>query len=204
MIRKNYNEGFSGRAPGLGKLPKNMAQFSGKIQCSNGKVLQFGPRDLFYKLNGINIDMPVRSGQLSSRSMVIMDLQNVFRPKNNRKPQVLYARQNWADLMDFACDAELEMIVLHKKQIRSEMLKENIWLAPPPSFPGKLLALLFRRFEKFEGDRNKGLVIVSPDEDDRAPEIMESVMLEMAHLNRLDPSFLDWIEKANRFCGIPV
>lgn len=204
MIRKNYSEGFSGRAPGFGKLPKNTAQFSGKIQCSNGKVLQFGSRDLFYKLNGISIDMPVRSGQLSNRSMVIMDLQNVFRPKNNRKPQVLYARQNWADLMDFASDAELEMIVLHKKQIRSEMLKENIWLAPPPSFPGKLLALLFRRFEKFEGDRNKGVVIVSPDEDDRAPEIMESVMLEMAHLNRLDPSFLDWIEKANRFCGIPV
>jgi tagaturonate reductase len=62
-----------------------------------------------------------------------------------------------------------------------------------------MLAVLFHRFEHFKGATDKGLTIILTKQIDSDAEILESIILELAHLNNLKPEFLDWIENANHF-----
>lgn len=172
----------------------------------SGKILQFGPGNMARRFVDLGIVDHLQEEACRERIMLVMSAQRLpaVTAKNSSSycNHVLYAKEQWADVLEHAADPALEIIILNKRTIREDILRDNIKLAPPFSFPGKLLALLFHRFKHFNGDTQKGISIVSVDDDQKSPEILESIMLEMAHLNGLDPCFLDWIENANRFYRI--
>lgn len=80
-------------------------------------------------------------------------------------------------------------------------MNEDIQLTPPSSFPGKLLAVLHARFEAFQGDVSRGLVIVPTELLPENGSKLEAIVLELAHLNNLSAAFIDWLESANSFCN---
>ncbi|NHE58249.1 tagaturonate reductase [Cyclobacterium plantarum] len=82
--------------------------------------------------------------------------------------------------------------------------KDRDWTITPESFPGKLTALLFQRFRHFEGDPDKGLLIL-PCEliADNGQKLKENV-LRYVDLWNLPGTFEDWLVKYNTFCNTLV
>ena len=68
------------------------------------------------------------------------------------------------------------------------------------SFPGKLAALLYHRFVTFNGDSDKGLIIIPCELIDRNGEKLKETVLKYAELWNLGEKFVKWINKYNRFC----
>ena len=71
---------------------------------------------------------------------------------------------------------------------------------PQKSFPGKLTALLYHRFKVFNGDKERGFVIIPCELIDRNGEKLKNIVLKFAELWNLGEGFVSWINGANTFC----
>src|SRR5690606_30973708 len=68
--------------------------------------------------------------------------------------------------------------------------------APPKSFPGKLTALLHKRFELGK----KGFTIIPCELIDRNGEKLKEIVLQYANDWQLGDAFIQWLERENTFC----
>ena len=67
---------------------------------------------------------------------------------------------------------------------------------PPKSFPGKLTKFLYERYQYFEGDKEKGLIMLPVELiDDNGLHLKECV-LKLASLWELEEDFVSWIKEA--------
>ncbi len=75
---------------------------------------------------------------------------------------------------------------------------------PPETFPGKLTALLYRRFQHVDGAEEGGWIIL-PCEliEDNGVRLREAVLRYAAHWD-LPPAFAVWVEEACLFCNTLV
>ncbi len=116
--------------------------------------------------------------------------------------RVLSAATQWQDVLACAANPELQLVVSNTTEIGIVFIPEdNIKRNPPVSFPGKLLAFLYERYKIFNGDVNKGLVIVPTELITDNGSKLQSIVMELAHLNKFDYTFIDWLETANSFCN---
>jgi len=76
--------------------------------------------------------------------------------------------------------------------------------SPPSSFPAKLARLLFERYTHFEGDRNKGLVLLPCELIERNGPALKAAVLHFARLWQLDAGFADWLAGTCIFCSTLV
>ncbi|EHS57720.1 tagaturonate reductase [Paenibacillus sp. Aloe-11] len=72
---------------------------------------------------------------------------------------------------------------------------------PQKSFPGKLAALLYKRFQFFGGDQSKGLVIIPCELIDRNGDALKEIVLKYADQWGLGAAFTAWLKEANTFCN---
>lgn len=72
--------------------------------------------------------------------------------------------------------------------------------SPQSSFPGKLTALLYRRYKTFNGASDKGLIIIPCELIDRNGEKLKENVLKYCELWTLEEGFIKWIEENNTFC----
>jgi len=75
---------------------------------------------------------------------------------------------------------------------------------PPASYPAKLTRLLLERFNTFNGEHDKGWVIIPCELIDYNGEALKSLVLRYAQEWELSPEFISWIESANTFCSTLV
>jgi tagaturonate reductase len=76
--------------------------------------------------------------------------------------------------------------------------------APPSSFPAKLTQFLFARYEAFEGDSSRGLVLLPCELIDRNGPALQAAVLHFARLWKLEAGFAEWVEQACTFCSTLV
>lgn len=69
----------------------------------------------------------------------------------------------------------------------------------PKSFPGKLLALLKRRYDFYNGDYDKGLNIVPCELIDNNGTELKKILLKLSKLIYNDDKFEAWLDKANHY-----
>lgn len=165
------------------------------------KALLFGSWSSLSQLNKVPIGLSGKE-KINGRIVIIKSgryTDEKTATGNSHISRILSAKEQWPEVLSCACNPDLEIIISNKRIVRKDVLKDNISLIPPFSFPGKLLAILFKRFEFYKGALDKGLVIFCVEQDEDTTQVLETILLELAHLNNLHPSFLDWIENANRF-----
>ena len=75
---------------------------------------------------------------------------------------------------------------------------------PQKSFPGKFTALLYHRFKAFNGQKDKGLIIIPCELIDRNGDKLKEIILKFAKLWNLEEGFANWINEANTFCSTLV
>lgn len=190
------------------------------------KVLQFGTGVLLRGLPDYFIDKANREGIFNGRVAVVkstggntseFDQQNSLytlcvRGIENGAPvseniissaisRVIAAENDWQSILEIAKSEELQIVVSNTTEVGIQYVEESINNNPPVSFPAKLLAVLYERFKAFNGNNNKGLVIIAteliPDNGTKLGEIV----LKLTHYNQLEASFVAWLAQANTFCN---
>jgi len=191
------------------------------------KVLQFGTGALLRGLPDYLIDQANRQGIFNGRVVAVKstdqgdfaafaEQDNLYtlcvRGVENGKvvhenkictaiSRVLSANRDWAQVLACAANPALRIVLSNTTEIGIQLVREDVRQSPPASFPGKLLAFLHARYLAFSGDPGMGLVIVPteliPDNGKR----LESIVFELAHLNRLELPFIEWLENACVFCN---
>lgn len=76
--------------------------------------------------------------------------------------------------------------------------------APPVAFPAKLAQFLFARWQAFDGDTTRGLVLLPCELIDKNGPALKAAVLHFAALWQLDAAFSAWIDAACTFCSTLV
>ena len=163
--------------------------FNGRVavvKSTGGNTSEFDAQDALYTLcvRGIENGQPVSENIISSAIS-----------------RVIAAEKDWQAILDIAKSEELQIIVSNTTEVGIQYVEESIENNPPSSFPAKLLAVLYERFNAFNGAQDKGLVIIAteliPDNGTKLGEIV----LKLAHYNKLEANFIAWLANANTFCN---
>lgn len=72
------------------------------------------------------------------------------------------------------------------------------------SFPAKVCQLLYFRFKKFKGDKDKGLLFLPVELIDDNGNLLKKYVLMHANNWNLEKEFIEWIEDANEFASTLV
>jgi tagaturonate reductase len=120
---------------------------------------------------------------------------------NSSISRVLSATEEWQQVLECAHNRHLQVIISNTTEVGIQLVNDDIRHHPPKSFPGKLLAFLYERFKAFEGSEKSGFVIVPTELIPDNGKKLESIVLELAHLNGLEDEFIEWLESANSFCS---
>lgn len=191
------------------------------------KVLQFGTGALLRGLPDYYIDKANRKGIFNGRIVVVKSTDQgdasafhkqdslytlcVRGLENGEKTQanaisssisrMLTAAEHWGEVLECAHNQQLQVIVSNTTEVGIRLINDDVRSHPPKSFPGKLLAFLYERFKAFGGSELSGMVIIPTELIPDNGKKLESIVLELAHLNGLEDEFIEWIEKCNCFCN---
>ena len=191
------------------------------------KVLQFGTGVLLRGLPDYFIDKANRNGIFNGRIVVVKSTdsgdsssfekqdglfticvrgveggnkieENII---NSAISRVISAKTEWGKVLQCASNTEMKIIISNTTEVGISFVKDDIRLSPPISFPGKLLSFLYERYKVFNGSDESGMVIVPTELITENGKKLEAIVLELAHLNGLEESFMDWLENSNYFCN---
>lgn len=191
------------------------------------KVLQFGTGVLLRGLPDYFIDKANRQGVFNGRVVVVkstdsgdagaFDRQDglytlcVRGIENGRKMEeniicsaisrVMSAKDQWREILSLARKPEMQVVVSNTTEVGIQLVEDDIGREPPVSFPGKLLAFLYERYEAFGGSAKSGMVIVPTELIVDNGKKLQGIIREMAGKSGLAADFGVWLERYCHFCS---
>ena len=115
--------------------------------------------------------------------------------------RVLSANEDWEQILECAHDQNMQVIISNTTEVGIQLVNDDIRRHPPVSFPGKLLAFLYERYQAFNGSKQTGMVIIPTELISDNGKLLESIVQELAHLNGLEETFIEWLKSCNYFCN---
>ncbi|HEY4156193.1 MAG TPA: tagaturonate reductase, partial [Puia sp.] len=178
-------------------LPDYFIDKANRMDIFNGRVIivkttSRGDADVFDKQDGLYTlcVRGVEDGKKIGENSI-----------NSSISRVLNAQHEWKQILACAHNPDLQVIISNTTEIGIKLVNDDIRHQPPVSYPGKLLAFLYERFKAFNGRAQSGFVIVPteliPDNGNK----LQSIVLELAHINKLEEAFIGWVERCNYFCN---
>jgi tagaturonate reductase len=164
--------------------------FNGRVvvvkSTASGSVTDFDKQDGLYTIYSKGVD----NGKEVNEQIICSAIS-----------RVLSAVNEWDAILEVAKSSDLQVIISNTTEVGIQLVKEDVRKHPPVSFPGKLLAVLYERYKAFNGSADSGLVIIPTELIIDNGKKLEAIVLELAHLNKLEPAFMDWLESNNSFCN---
>ncbi|WP_298366377.1 tagaturonate reductase [uncultured Lutibacter sp.] len=155
-----------------------------------GLVKMLNDQDGLYTLylNGI------KNGEVLSEKEVIDCITRGINPYENN-----------ADYLANAENPDLRFIISNTTEAGiSYNANDKLDDAPQSSFPGKLTALMYKRFQTFGGASDKGLIVIPCELIDRNGDNLKKIILQYAADWNLGDEFVEWINEDNIFCNTLV
>jgi tagaturonate reductase len=115
--------------------------------------------------------------------------------------RIISAKNNWNEVLQCAANAELQLIISNTTEVGVALTDDDIHANPPVSFPGKLLAFLYKRFTIFNGNISKGFIIIPTELIINNADKLLAILIELSKQNNLSEAFLNWLTNANHFCN---
>lgn len=194
------------------------------------KVLQFGTGVLLRGLPDHYISEANRAGRFCGRIVVVKSTQqgttDAFADQdglytvcvkgienghlvdkayvNASISRVLSAKEDWVSILEFAKSEDLSVVTSNTTEVGIVYVEENILDGVPSSFPGKLLAILYARFNHYNGDFSKGLVIIPAELIEENGSKLADILNRLADHNQLGEAFIQWLNQANPICNTLV
>ncbi len=155
-----------------------------------GRVKELGEQDGLYtlRLEGIDKGEKVKKSQVIN---VIGDCINPF--------------EQYEHFLSYGESEDLQIIISNTTEAGIAVdPTDTDFSACPKSYPGKLLALLKRRYDYFKGDMGKGLAIIPCELIDNNGDELYRCLTELAKINKMDEKFIKWMQTANHFTSTLV
>lgn len=191
------------------------------------KVLQFGTGVLLRGLPDYFIDKANRQGVFNGRVVVVKSTSqgdtNAFAKQDNLYTvcikgvengalveedivitaisRVLSAQEQWNDILACAAKPAMQIVISNTTEVGISLVKENVLDGVPASFPGKLLAFLYKRYHTLGNNVESGMVIVPTELISDNGTKLKSIILELAAFNQFDEAFINWLDQHNDFCN---
>jgi tagaturonate reductase len=212
-------------------LGTGLAGYSQEILSYPEKVIQFGEGNflrafvewMFHRLNQaglfqgrVVVVQPIaqgRSANLNAQdglyTLFLRGIQNnetvdcrEVIPTISRS---LNAYTEWDRVMACARNPEIEYIISNTTEAgisysAGDGLDDN----PPASFPGKITAYLYHRYQHFQGDPAKGIVVIPCELIERNGSNLQKIVLQLAAEWGLPSDFTAWINNHNHFLNTLV
>ena len=158
---------------------------------STGRTEELAKQDGLYTL----VQEGIQNNEFVSKIRVIDILREFVNPYENYEAYLKLAEIDTLEFM-FSNTTEAGIVLDESDSIYGGVT--------PNTFPGKVLAFLYHRYQTFKGDMHKGLYIV-PCEliDDNGDELYRCVR-HLAKVHNLEVEFMEWLEKANTFTNTLV
>ncbi|HEU4551783.1 MAG TPA: tagaturonate reductase [Chitinophaga sp.] len=156
------------------------------VKSTDGPVTEFSEQDNLYTTH----IKGVAQGELINRTLV-----------NASISRVLQSNADWAEVLKTAQQPDLQVIVSNTTEVGIQYVAEKIVTGVPASFPGKLLAVLWERYQHFKGSATSGFVIVPTELVVDNGRLLQAIVLQLAAFNQLPEAFTEWVKTANYFCS---
>lgn len=155
-----------------------------------GRVNELAAQDGLYTLRLEGID----NGENVKKSQVIDVIGDCINPFTEYEKFLKYGESE-----------DLQVIISNTTEAGIAVDPEDTdFTNCPKSYPGKLLALLKRRYDHFKGDMGKGLAIIPCELIDDNGDELYRCLTELAKINKMDAKFIEWMQKANHFTSTLV
>lgn len=155
-----------------------------------GRVKELSEQDGLYTLRLEGID----NGEKVKKSRVIDVISDLINPFEQYEHYLSYGESE-----------DLQIIISNTTEAGIAVdPTDTDFTKCPKSYPGKLLALLKRRYDHFKGDMGKGLAIIPCELIDNNGDELYRCLTELAEINKMDAKFIEWLQKANHFTSTLV
>lgn len=204
------------------KLTKDLLTESSTLQLPE-KVLQFGTGVLLRGLCDYFIDKANKKGVFNGRIVIVKSTDSggadAFTEQDNLYTlcvrgidkgvpteeniistaisRVLSAQSDWNAILETAQSADIQVVVSNTTEVGLQYVEESIRQNPPASFPAKLTAWLYERFQA----KQAGVVIIPTELLVGNGDILKEIVLKHCVFNQLPERFVEWLENENSFCN---
>ncbi len=142
-------------------------------------------------------------------TVLVRGLENNKKVENTRVVRcvknTVNPREEWNVLADFAKEESLRFVVSNTTEAGIIYEKEAFYKdACPVSFPAKITALLWARFEAFKGSKKSGLVFLPCELIEKNGEKLRDFVLKHAADWKKPVEFMRWIQTHCVFCNTLV
>ncbi len=165
--------------------------FGGRVvmvkSTASGDSLAFAKQDCLYTL----VMKSLEEGKVTDERIVCAALS-----------RLIDANDDWNAVLACAANPEISIIISNTTEAGivfdgDDATREGT----PGSFPGKLLAVLERRFNSLGGSMDTGFVIVPTELIPDNATKLKAIVNQLANLKKTPPGFLEWLNTANDFCN---
>ena len=113
--------------------------------------------------------------------------------------------EDYSSFHALACQPEIRFIISNTTETGLAFVAEDrLTDAPSSSFPAKLTAFLYHRFQYFQADPTKGCIVLPCELVEQNGRQLQQLVLKYSDLWQLEPTFKQWIENNNQFCNTLV
>lgn len=106
----------------------------------------------------------------------------------------------WSRLVELAISPDLRFILSNTTEAGLTYRQEELIEGQPIlSYPGKIAYLLHERYKAFQGNPEKGLILLPCELLERNGDVLKAAVLRYAEDWHFSASFRDWINAHNRF-----
>ncbi|MGD1843489.1 MAG: tagaturonate reductase [Thermonemataceae bacterium] len=189
------------------------------------KVLQFGTGVLLRGLPDYFIDQANKKGHFKGRILVVKstsgDTQSFDQQDglytlvvrgleegiatekyivNSAISRVLSAQQAWKEIIASASNEVLQVVISNTTEVGIQYVEEDIFQTPPTSYPAKLTAWLYARYQHFKNDSPHTVIIPTELIPNNAGQL-QSFVKKHSTRHQLGEDFGKWLDEIVTFCG---
>ena len=197
------------------------------VKSGQVKILQFGEGNFLRGFVDEMIDEANERGFMDAEIIIVKprngSLPPHFMTQNNRYTTSLRGKEevrnrivscvskvyscyeDYDSFMKLSCDSSLKFVVSNTTEAGIVFdFEDKYELEPPASFPGKLAKFLYERYKAFEGDRDKGVIILPVELIDDNGKALKKCIELLAEKWNLEEDFLAWLDESSVFCNTLV
>jgi len=194
------------------------------------KVIQFGSGNFLRGFADFFIDKANRQGIFNGRIVVVQSTtqgakdsfatqdylytlleQGIQEGKPTRQYSIisaikecLSAQTQWEKVLEYAENPDISVILSNTTEAGVVLDKnDSVSGIPPVSFPAKLTAVLYRRWQKWGNDAPGFTILPCELLVDNGSKLRQ-IVLELAKLHKLSSEFVAWVSDKNAFCNTLV
>lgn len=119
--------------------------------------------------------------------------------------RILHLYPRWEEFLQSAENPEMRFVISNTTEAGISFSPEDKMTDRPPNeFPAKLTLWLYRRYQHFNGDKDKGCILLPVELILENGENLRRCILQNVDNWGLEPEFKTWVNEANIFCNTLV